>query len=303
MYSHHLLPDMNVHHLELFYYVGKHGGISEACRKIPYGVQQPAVSTQIGRLEEDLGAKLFERRPFRLTEEGRLVYDFIAPFFGGLEDLEGLVNGRISGLLRIVGLGEVIKEYLPDMIRSLHEADSKLKMTIQELEQTDCEEAIRSGNADIAVSVLPETLPKEFSRTTLLSVPIGLLVHRSSRPHKPEALLRSMAGGAMRLVCLPTHELLTKIFLRGARDRGLKIAASLEVASHETVVIYAKAGLGIGLVAWSPSYASDKTVEFLPLDGFKKIEIGAFWLGEIKPPAKRLVTMLESRVKAFAEKR
>ena len=65
---------MNVHHLELFYYVAKHGGISEACRKIPYGVQQPAVSTQMGRLEEDLGARLFERRPFRLTDEGRLVF-------------------------------------------------------------------------------------------------------------------------------------------------------------------------------------------------------------------------------------
>ena len=52
-----LLPNMNVHHLELFYYVARHGGISEACRKIPYGVQQPAVSTQVGRLENDIGAK------------------------------------------------------------------------------------------------------------------------------------------------------------------------------------------------------------------------------------------------------
>ena len=30
---------MNVHHLELFYYVAKRGGISG----IPYGIQQPAV--------------------------------------------------------------------------------------------------------------------------------------------------------------------------------------------------------------------------------------------------------------------
>ena len=46
---------MNIHHLELFYYVAKHGGIAAAVRKMPYGIQQPAVSGQIGRLEEALG--------------------------------------------------------------------------------------------------------------------------------------------------------------------------------------------------------------------------------------------------------
>ena len=38
---------MNVHHLELFYYVARHGGISAAVRYIPYGIQQPAVSGQM----------------------------------------------------------------------------------------------------------------------------------------------------------------------------------------------------------------------------------------------------------------
>ena len=35
-------PHMNIHHLELFYYVAKFGGISEAVRNMPYGIQQPA---------------------------------------------------------------------------------------------------------------------------------------------------------------------------------------------------------------------------------------------------------------------
>ena len=56
---------MNVHHLELFYYVAKHGGISAAVRKISYGIQQPAVSGQMGKLERDLGQRLFARSPFQ----------------------------------------------------------------------------------------------------------------------------------------------------------------------------------------------------------------------------------------------
>src|SRR5206468_12584439 len=60
----------NIHHLELFYYVARHGGISEAVRNIPYGIQQPAVSAQIIQLEESLGVTLFNRRPFSLTVGG-----------------------------------------------------------------------------------------------------------------------------------------------------------------------------------------------------------------------------------------
>src|SRR6266852_8731749 len=72
---------MNIHHLELFYYVAKHGGISEAVRNIPYGIQQPAVSGQVIQLEEFLGVTLFQRRPFALTPAGKDLYDFIHPFF------------------------------------------------------------------------------------------------------------------------------------------------------------------------------------------------------------------------------
>ena len=74
---------LNVHHLELFFYVARHGGITAALPHIPYGIQQPAVSAQIAQLEEHLGAKLFERRPFALTRAGQMAYEFAAPFFRG----------------------------------------------------------------------------------------------------------------------------------------------------------------------------------------------------------------------------
>ena len=75
---------MNVHHLELFYYVAKHGGISAAVRGIPYGIQQPAVSGQMGKLEEDVGVKLFERSPFKLTPAGVRLFAHVQPFFEAL---------------------------------------------------------------------------------------------------------------------------------------------------------------------------------------------------------------------------
>src|SRR5215217_1652072 len=85
---------MNLHHVELFYYVARHGGISRALRHIPYGIQQPAVSGQILRLEQDLGAKLFERQPFRLTSEGQELYDFARPFYEHADAIAAQIRNR-----------------------------------------------------------------------------------------------------------------------------------------------------------------------------------------------------------------
>ena len=76
---------MNIHHLELFYYVARHGGIMEAVRNIPYGIQQPAISGQVAQLEEHLGVTLFNRRPFALTPDGEKLYKFIQPFFSNID--------------------------------------------------------------------------------------------------------------------------------------------------------------------------------------------------------------------------
>src|SRR5437764_14158195 len=91
---------MNVHHLELFYFVAKHGGIAAAVRNIPYGIQQPAVSGQIAKLEESLGTKLFQRRQFALSPAGVELFEFIKPFFDNVEIVgEKLRQNRSPQLL------------------------------------------------------------------------------------------------------------------------------------------------------------------------------------------------------------
>ena len=87
---------MNIHHLELFYYVARHGGISEAVRHMPYGIQQPAISGQVGLLEDYLGVTLFQRRPFALTAAGEELYAFIKPFFENVGPMAERLRGGVS---------------------------------------------------------------------------------------------------------------------------------------------------------------------------------------------------------------
>src|SRR5260370_31519076 len=91
---------MNIHHLELFYYVARHGGIGPAVRNMPYGIQQPAVSGQIARLEESLGTKLFNRRPFALLPPGVELYEFTRPFFYEIDHVVEAIRCGSAQLLQ-----------------------------------------------------------------------------------------------------------------------------------------------------------------------------------------------------------
>jgi hypothetical protein len=101
---------MNVHHLELFYYVARHGGIMEAVRNIPYGIQQPAVSGQIIQLEEFLGVTLFQRRPFSLTPQGKELYEFIKPFFENLTPMAEKTARRHGAAFADCGFGNYVAQ-------------------------------------------------------------------------------------------------------------------------------------------------------------------------------------------------
>ena len=104
---------MNVHHLELFYHVALHGGISEAVRRMPYGIQQPAVSGQILQLEKDLGLTLFQRRPFALTPAGRELFEFIEPFFGKVAETGARLRGETNERLRLAAPSTILRDHLP----------------------------------------------------------------------------------------------------------------------------------------------------------------------------------------------
>src|SRR3989442_3555434 len=103
---------MNIYPLGLFYYVAKHGGISEAVRNMPYGIQQPAISGQVIQLEEFLGVTLFHRRPFALTPPGKELFDFIKPFFDNLTPMAERLRRGISQHLRIPASESVLPNNL-----------------------------------------------------------------------------------------------------------------------------------------------------------------------------------------------
>src|SRR2546430_14595371 len=84
---------------------------------MPYGIQQPAVSGQIARLEESLGTKLFNRRPFALFPSGMELYEFIRPFFDEIDHVGEAIRGGCAHKLRVAAAAIVLHDYLPEILR------------------------------------------------------------------------------------------------------------------------------------------------------------------------------------------
>src|SRR5258706_225632 len=142
---------MNIHHLELFYYVARHGGITEAVRNIPYGIQQPAVSAQVAQLEEFLGVTLFQRRPFLLTDEGEKLYGFITPFFSNLESIATELHGGQVRRIRIGASMIILRDHLPEFLQSVRKKFPGLKVSLREGYRAELESLLQQDEIDLAV--------------------------------------------------------------------------------------------------------------------------------------------------------
>ncbi len=130
---------MNIHYLELFYFVAKHGGIAGAVRNIPYGIQQPAVSGQIAKLEESLGTKLFQRRPFALSPTGMELFEFIRPFFDNIDIVAERLRQSSSPQLRIAAPAIVLHDYLPQMLQRVRAKFPAFRLYLHEATRADAE--------------------------------------------------------------------------------------------------------------------------------------------------------------------
>lgn len=291
---------LNVHHIELFYYVAKHEGIVAACRHMPYGIQQPAVSAQVAALEKQLGVQLFERRPFRLTPAGQALYEFAAPFFSRLGEIEELVQGRTAKMVRLAGLTEVMREHVPVLLARLREKFPGLRMTLQEIEQRGAERLIAQGEADLAVTVLESKLPPGFRSLTLAKLPLCLLVLADSEYTRAADLIK--AEEKIPLISLPPHELLPRLFHKELARRGLVWRTEMETSSQDLVAIYVRNGLGAGLAVRTPDLERDARLRVLPLAGFPHLPIGAFWRGQLSEPAEHFVHELMERSKRILGK-
>jgi DNA-binding transcriptional LysR family regulator len=285
---------VNIHHLELFYYVAKHGGIMPAVRNIPYGIQQPAVSSQIAQLEEFLGVKLFDRRPFALTAEGEKLYQFVQPFFSNLDNVATELQGGRARRIRIGAATIVLREHLPEVFQNVRKRFFGLKLALREGTAAELEEMLQRDEIDLAVTVMERKAAPGIHALALLELPPVLLVPKNSAVKSADELWQRDKIEEP-LICFPPGQPLNKIFQTRLNQLGVDWFPSIEAGSVDLIETYAARGLGIGVLVAIPQRTFSPKVRVLPLDGFPPVVIGALWRGRKTPLLEAFLDELQRR--------
>jgi DNA-binding transcriptional LysR family regulator len=290
---------LNIHHLELFFYVARHGGISAALPHIPYGVQQPAVSAQIGQLEEYLGARLFERRPFALTRVGTMAYEFIAPFFSGLGGLESQLRSEPEQHLRVAASAIVLQSHLPALLQRLGLQPPELRLALREATQAQAQTLLIQQEVELAL-VAFDSPPKGLQSEVLLKIQPQLVVPVSDSAKNAAAVLKR---GELHLVAMAEKFQPSRSVLAELDRRGVVWNLGVETGSLDLVDTYVGAGHGVGISLSVPNRQPLAGVRHLPLTGFPLIQFGALWKGRLGPLATKLLAVAKAYIRELGATR
>jgi DNA-binding transcriptional LysR family regulator len=283
---------MNVHHLELFYYVARSGGISRAVRHIPYGIQQPAVSSQMLLLERDIGKRLFERIPFKLTREGEELFTFVRPFFENLDEVAKRLRQHTGPQLRIGASEIVLRDHLPLLLSHARQNHPGLRISLHSGFQAQMVRALQDDEIDLAITPLESKPPPRIRCVRLVRLPLVLLVAKNSKLKSAGEL---WAAGVVdqSLISLPPTETVSRLFQKGLRGLRVDWPVGIEASSLDLITRYVANGYGIGLSVQAGDIVRHPNVRVLELPGFDPIVVSAFWKGTPTPMARELLQEMQ----------
>ena len=149
---------MEFHQLRYVCAVAETGSFSRAAERCQ--IAQPSLSQQVLKLEEDLGAKLFDRlgRSVRLTEAGRAFLPYARSILEQMEVARSSVADKKADLRGSVAIGVIptIAPYLmPRYTAAFAKKYTDAKLRIVEETTPVLIESLRELSIDIAILALP----------------------------------------------------------------------------------------------------------------------------------------------------
>lgn len=235
--------------LECFCAVARAGSFTRAAEDL--GIAQPSLSEQIARLEQGLGAPLFERlkRRIELTPLGEAILGKARAL---LEDAAALpeyfeqAREGVSGPLRVGAIPTILPYFLAPLLKGFTGRYGEVDLRVREGATAELVEEVLDGMLDVALLSLPVEgaglVMKELFRDPLyLAVPEG-------HPLAPagKVPLRRLSGE--RLIILKDGHCLREETLALCDRARARFAGQAEADQFLTIFELIRAGFGVSIV-------------------------------------------------------
>lgn len=232
---------------------------------------QPAVTLQIKALENDLGARLFDRSANRitLTSQGAVLLRYankIAALSSAAEQEVGSENGKFSGELSL-GVSTTIAQYvLPRLIGAFLKEHPRIQLSVHSGNTEQVVDLLLEGEISIGLIEGParrrgvHTEPFMRDELVLITPPDSESTHFSPQQLLASSLLMREQGSGSRHV--------VEVALEKAGYKLKAFRRVMDLDSTEAIKSAVEAGLGIGFVSrWAIA---------------KELELGVFQVAQVR---------------------
>ena len=237
---------MELRQLEYFVAVVDTGSFTRGAMRVL--VAQSGVSSQVRRLEDELGVQLLDRgsRAVTPTEAGLAVLPYARAALAAAEsvreavdELRGLVRGHVR--VGMVTAGPAVT--LGDMLASFHAAYPDVEITLTEHASDALFAGVREGTLDLAVASLGPQMPAGVETYVIIDAPIVAAVH-ADHPLARHSSLRPEALTTYPLICLPRGTGVRAIW----DAAGVPARVAFEASDPGVLAQLAARGLGVAIL-------------------------------------------------------
>lgn len=268
---------MELHQLRYFVSVAREGSVTRAAASL--FLAQPTLSIQIRKLEQEVGAKLFERLSRRvvLTAAGEALLEHaeraLAEVARGRERVAEVTRG-LAGRVSVGVLPSVGAHVLPAVLAGFRAEHPAVVVRMVEHDvPRDFERLVQSGELDVAVTRMPATLAGLGSRTIVHDPFVALVPPRHSLAGRVGVALRELADEAF--VCMRSGFGLRELADQMCASAGITPRVVIETGQLAIVHGMVRSGVGIALL---PRLAATGGGPMVPLsDPAMRRELGAVW--------------------------
>lgn len=170
---------MLARHIRYFQAVAEHLSFTKAAAALH--VSQPALSQLVKQLEEELGARLFDRtgRTTRLTDAGEAYLQFVRRAAQELREATRAihdVSDLSRGALRLAVTPTFTTYLVGPLVEAFHARYPNITLNVREISQENIEEMLLAGELDVGIAFGGGHSP-DIDATPLLDETLALVVN------------------------------------------------------------------------------------------------------------------------------
>jgi DNA-binding transcriptional LysR family regulator len=241
---------MELMQLEMFVAMVEEGSFHKAAERVFR--TQPALSMSLRKLEQEIGAPLFDRtnrNSYTLTDSGEVLYDYAKRLLNlrdetltALQQLHNLESGRIR-----IGANESTSLYLlPKLILAFRDQNPKIKIEVFRQVSARLPYELRQRNLDFAIlSFVPDD--SDLEATLIMRDDLALVVSPQHRlATRPRVHIRDLGEESFiaHNVPSPSREKVIDAFRRFQTPLNI----TTEIATIETIKKFVVMNLGVAFV-------------------------------------------------------